>query len=125
MGRGSEISFQLAPGVLTNRIDHIYATPKISYWERVGNSLRTAKAHAANHSFDALDGVLKILDKQINEVDLFWPPDAIHSADHFKHLIRKAVHQKDTFSWKSCINMANALLQIALTNHGKNSSTLL
>ena len=58
---------------------------------------RTAKAHAANHSFDALDGVLKILDKQINEVDLFWPPDAIHSADHFKHLIRKAVHQKDTY----------------------------
>ena len=30
MGRGSEISFQMAPGVLTNRVDHIYATPNIS-----------------------------------------------------------------------------------------------
>ena len=94
MGRGSEISFQLAPGVLTNRMDHIYATPKLSYWERIGNSLRTAKAHAANHSFDALDGILQILDKQINEVDSFWPLEAIPSADHFKHLIKKAVHDK-------------------------------
>ena len=51
MGRGSEISFQMAPGVLTNRVDHIYATPNISFWERIGNSLRTAKAHVANKSF--------------------------------------------------------------------------
>ena len=31
MGRGSNISVQLAPGVLTNRIDHIYATPHLAY----------------------------------------------------------------------------------------------
>ena len=30
MGRGSEIAFQRAPGVLTNRTDHIFATPNIS-----------------------------------------------------------------------------------------------
>ena len=74
MGRGSEISFQMAPGVLTNRKDHIYATPKLSFWERISNSLRTAKAHVANNSFADLDGILQILDKQLNEVDAFWPP---------------------------------------------------
>ena len=62
MGRGSEISFQMAPGVLTNRIDHIYATPKFSFWERVCNSLRTAKAHVANNSLDALYDILQISD---------------------------------------------------------------
>ena len=31
MGRGSEISFQIAPGVLTNRMDHIHATKTLSY----------------------------------------------------------------------------------------------
>ena len=124
MGRGSEISFQLAPGVLTNRMDHIYATPKLSYWERIGNSLRTAKAHAANNSFEALDGILKILDKQINEVDSFWPPEAVHSSDHFKHLVKKAVHDKDVLSWKSCINMANALLHKSLKLHGRDSTNI-
>ena len=100
MGRGSETSCQQAHGVLTNRTDHIYATPNISYWERVGNSLRMAKAHAVNYSFDALEGVLRILDKQINDLDVFWPPEVLHSYEHFKHLISKAIHPKDAGSWK-------------------------
>ncbi len=122
MGRGSEISFQMAPGVLTNRVDHIYATPKLSVWERTGNSLRTAKTHVANNSFDALDGILHIVDKQLNEVDAFWPPEAIHSSDHFKHLVKKAVHDKELLSWKSCITMSNALLQKAIKLHGRDST---
>ena len=124
MGRGSDISSHMAPGVLTNRVDHIYATPNISFWERIGNSLRTAEAHVANQSFDSLDGILQILDKQLNEVGTFSPPEAIHSSDHFKHLVKKAVHDKELLSWKSCINMSNALLQKAIKLHGRDSTKL-
>ena len=124
MGRGSNVSFQLAPGVLTNRIDHIYATPSISFWERIGNSLRTAKAHAVNSSFSALDGILQILDKQVIEIDSFWLPGTTHSSEHFKHLVSKAAHLKDAVSWRNCNYMANALLQKALKIHGANSSKL-
>ena len=122
MVRGSELSFQLAPGVLTNRIDHIYATPMLSSWERIGNSLRAAKTYIANCSYSALDPLLQILDKQLNDVQAHWPVEATHTAYHFKELVEKAMHDKDLLSWKGCIYMANALLQRAIRAHGKTST---
>ena len=103
-------------------MDHIFATPQLSFWERVANYLPTAKAHVSNGSHAALVSIFQILDKQINEVQGHWPVEAMHTSDNFIVLVKKAMQHKDLQSWKSCINMANALLQRAIRTHAKTST---
>ena len=122
MGRGSDITFREAAGSFNNRLDHIYATPQVSFWERLGNSLRVIVGHIKRGKENLLAGLFGLLEQQKLDIRHFWSPETKTTPSDLQQRIDHAMHIASLSEFKVCINITNAVLQKALKQFGKDSN---
>ena len=122
-GRGAKVEFKTVAVSFENKAAHIYATPAVSFWEKLGVRLRQLEGYMKNGTrSDLIDTTRADIEKLLPDCAQWWPNAHEDTPKELLDLIYPMLQAPSEHLTQRCIAYVNNILTAALKNMQQKTS---